>query len=205
MHSKIIISDDFESVKQDIIGFNDPNFVRIFEYESFLIENAKEVINEAYITESREKIIVVMAFKFGIDPQNALLKILEEPPRNIRFIIVAKSKNLLLPTIRSRLMIEVRKKETPRMALELNLKRLNLKDIYNFIEEQSNLEKTESLSKNELLNLVKSIVCEAIEIGVKFKEEDYEYFYKLYRIVDLNTKAAPALTPLLLLIMQRSK
>ncbi|AGZ81950.1 DNA polymerase III subunit delta' [Campylobacter fetus] len=205
MHSKIIISSDFNSVKDELTRDVKPNFLRIFEYDNFLVDDAKEIINEAYIAEIEEKVIVIMAFKFGIEPQNALLKILEEPPKNSVFILVAPSKNSLLPTIRSRLMIENRKLNLQRAATGLNLKKLELKDIYNFIEQSISLEKVDKLNKTSLLNLVKSIVCEAIDSGASFSAEDYRYFYKIYRLVDLNAKSTQVLTPLLLLIMQRMR
>ncbi|OCR94618.1 DNA polymerase III subunit delta' [Campylobacter fetus] len=205
MHSKIIISNDFNSVKDELTRDVKPNFLRIFEYDNFLVDDAKEIINEAYIAEIEEKVIVIMAFKFGIEPQNALLKILEEPPKNSVFILVAPSKNSLLPTIRSRLMIENRKLNLQRAATGLNLKKLELKDIYNFIEQSISLEKVDKLNKTSLLNLVKSIVCEAIDSGASFSAEDYRYFYKIYRLVDLNAKSTQVLTPLLLLIMQRMR
>ncbi|WP_162166671.1 DNA polymerase III subunit delta' [Campylobacter fetus] len=205
MHSKIIISSDFNSVKDELIRDVKPNFLRIFEYDNFLVDDAKEIINEAYIAEIEEKVIVIMAFKFGIEPQNALLKILEEPPKNSVFILVAPSKNSLLPTIRSRLMMENRKLNLQRAATGLNLKKLELKDIYNFIEQSISLEKVDKLNKTSLLNLVKSIVCEAIDSGASFSAEDYRYFYKIYRLVDLNAKSTQVLTPLLLLIMQRMR
>ncbi|MPB73206.1 DNA polymerase III subunit delta' [Campylobacter fetus] len=205
MHSKIIISSDFNSVKDELIRDVKSNFLRIFEYDNFLVDDAKEIINEAYIAEIEEKVIVIMAFKFGIEPQNALLKILEEPPKNSVFILVAPSKNSLLPTIRSRLMIENRKLNLQRVATGLNLKKLELKDIYNFIEQSISLEKVDKLNKTSLLNLVKSIVCEAIDSGASFSAEDYRYFYKIYRLVDLNAKSTQVLTPLLLLIMQRMR
>ncbi|MDV2489518.1 MULTISPECIES: DNA polymerase III subunit delta' [Campylobacter] len=205
MYSKIIISSDFSSVKDELIRDIKPNFLRIFEYDNFLVDDAKEIINEAYIAEIEEKVIVIMAFKFGIEPQNALLKILEEPPKNSIFILVAPSKNSLLPTIRSRLMIENRKLNLQRAATGLNLKKLELKDIYNFIEQSISLEKVDKLNKTSLLNLVKSIVCEAIDSGASFSVEDYRYFYKIYRLVDLNAKSIQVLTPLLLLIMQRMR
>lgn len=205
MHSKIIISSDFNSVKDELTRDVKSNFLRIFEYDNFLVDDAKEIINEAYIAEIEEKVIVIMAFKFGIEPQNALLKILEEPPKNSVFILVAPSKNSLLPTIRSRLMIENRKLNLQRAATGLNLKKLELKDIYNFIEQSISLEKVDKLNKTSLLNLVKSIVCEAIDSGASFSAEDYRYFYKIYRLVDLNAKSTQVLTPLLLLIMQRMR
>lgn len=205
MQSKIIIDEDFESIKSEILAKNDPNFVKIFEYDTLLMENAKEIINEAYIAEIREKIIVIIAHKFGIDPQNALLKILEEPPRNIVFVIVAKSKNFLLPTVRSRLVMDSRVKKSIKIDIGLNLKRLELKEIYLFIEEKVALEKSDKFGKKELLAVVKQIILDAITAGIKFESEDYEYFYKIYRLIDLNAKSASVLTPLLLLLMQRTR
>ena len=49
MYSKIIISSDFSSVKDELIRDIKPNFLRIFEYDNFLVDDAKEIINEAYI------------------------------------------------------------------------------------------------------------------------------------------------------------
>lgn len=205
LYSKIIISNDFEGIKNKILTQNDPNFVRIFEYENLLVENAKDIINEAYISEAKQKIILILSKKFGIESQNSLLKILEEPPRNIVFIIVSPSKNLLLPTIRSRLIIESKNEKQNLAECKINLKKLELKEIYDFIDEQLALEKLDKLSKIDLINLVKSLVIRSIELGVKFKEEDYEYFLKVYRLIDLNAKVAGILTPVLLLIMQRQQ
>ncbi|RAZ23704.1 DNA polymerase III subunit delta' [Campylobacter hyointestinalis] len=205
MQSKIIIDEDFESIKSEILANNDPNFVKIFECDTLLMEDAKEIIKEAYIAEIREKVIVIIAHKFGIDPQNALLKILEEPPRNIVFVIVAKSKNLLLPTIRSRLVMDSRVKKSIKIDIGLNLKRLELKEIYLFIEEKVALEKSDKFGKKELLAVVKQIILDAITAGIKFESEDYEYFCKIYRLIDLNAKSASVLTPLLLLLMQRTR
>lgn len=205
MQSKIIISNDFEAIKTEFLCDKDPNYLRFFEYENALVEHAREIINEAYIAESKEKIIIVFAKKFGIEWQNALLKIFEEPPRNIVFVIVSPEKNLLIPTIRSRLIMENRVKKSMPKTLNLDIKRLDLKTAYNFIEEQINLEKDDKLNKNELLALLKNIVCTALDLGIKFKSEDLEYFSKLYKLVDLNAKAAQILTPLLLLIIKRQK
>ena len=47
MQNKIIISSDFESIKDEFAGKN----ARIFEYENMLLDDAKDVIAEAYIAE----------------------------------------------------------------------------------------------------------------------------------------------------------
>ena len=51
---------------------------------------------------SRRIIIVRQAHTLTAEAQNALLKLLEEPPRNTHFILLAESEQQLLATIRSR-------------------------------------------------------------------------------------------------------
>lgn len=203
MYSKIIISNDFNAIKDDLLKQNN---LKIFDFGAqATIENAKEIIAEAYIAEYSEKIIAIFALKFGVEFQNALLKILEEPPKNIIFIIVSPAKNLLLPTIRSRLMIEQCKSPKIRISTGLNLAKLDFKSAYNFIERISALEKSGEYGKNELLELIKSIIIEALQSGLKFSNSDLEYFNKLYTLCATNTKSANILTPLMLLILQRQK
>ena len=149
--------------------------------------------------------MAIFALKFGVEFQNALLKILEEPPKNIIFVIVSPAKNLLLPTVRSRLMLQTRKSPQIRIKTGLNLARLDFKSAYNFIERISALEKSGEYGKNELLSLLKSIIIEALQSGLKFNQSDLEYFNKLYILCATNTRIANILTPLLLLILQKQK
>ena len=203
--SKIIISDDFESIKVEYSQLLKPEYLKIFEYESLLMEGAREIISQAYIAEKEPKVLLIMANKYGIESQNALLKILEEPPRNIIFVLVAPAKNIFLATIRSRLSIENRVKLTKSEPTGIYFTKLSLSYINEYVSTQIALEKSDKLSKTQLLNLLKSIIIDAVKNGVKFTHEDYIYFNKLYRITDLNSKAQTTLLPLLLLIMQRIK
>lgn len=205
MRSKIIISEDFERIKTELKYECDPNYLRFFEYDSALAENAREIVAEAYIAEKYEKVIAIFARKFGLEWQNALLKILEEPPRNIVFIIVSPAKNLLIPTIRSRLVLENRLTPPKRVNSGLNLRNLDLKMAYKFVEEKISLEKQGKFAKFELLGILKSIVCDALDCGVKLSGDDLQYCSKLYSLAELNAKSAQILTPLLLLIIERQK
>ena len=69
------------------------------------VEQVRDVINDAYVKpfENEKKVYI---FRYGDDitqqAQNALLKILEEPPAYAVFIILAENTNSLLATIRSR-------------------------------------------------------------------------------------------------------
>ena len=200
MQSKIVITSDFEALKEEILGLYGVNSVRFFFAEDFLLENAKEVAAEAYIAESEPKLLVLGAKNFRVE---ALLKIIEEPPKNIFFIIACESKNMLLPTVRSRLVTENRLIKKQREKTGLNYKRLELKEICAFIDEKSNLERSEKLGKNDLKELIAAIALEATAQGVKFSAEELEYFFKAVRLAELNTKTHALLTPILLMIYEK--
>lgn len=201
MQNKIIISSDFESIKAEFDGKN----VRIFEYENMLLEDAKGVIAEAYIAEYEQKNIVIMAKKLGAEVQNSLLKILEEPPKNIVFTLIVPSKNTLLPTVRSRLMLEVRSRAKGRCEHGLDLWRIDLKSLGEFVKTQRELKENGKLSALELSKLVSDIICDALDSGFVFSADELEYFKKLSYISALNTSPEYVLTPLLLLLMKKSK
>lgn len=203
MQSKIVITSDFEALKEEILGLYGVNSVRFFFAEDFLLENAKEVAAEAYIAESEPKLLVLGAKNFRVEAQNSLLKIIEEPPKNIFFIITATSKNMLLPTVRSRLVTENRLIKKQREKTGLNYKRLELKEICAFIDEKSALERSEKLVKNDLKELIAAIALEATAQGVKFSAEELEYFFKAVRLAELNTKTHALLTPILLMIYEK--
>ena len=201
MQNKIIISSDFESIKAEFDGKN----VRIFEYENMLLEDAKDVIAEAYIAEYEQKNIVIMAKKLGAEVQNSLLKILEEPPKNIVFTLIVPSKNTLLPTVRSRLMLEVRSRAKGRCEHGLDLWRIDLKSLGEFVKTQRELKENGKLSALEFSKLVCDIICDALDSGFVFSTDELEYFKKLSYISALNTAPEYVLTPLLLLLMKKSK
>ena len=205
MLNKIVITSDFENLKTKLEAEFGVNNLRFFISDDFLLENAKEVIAEAYIAEKDEKILVIEAKSFRTEAQNALLKIIEEPPRNIKFIIVTQSKNLLLPTIRSRMLIENKLTKKPKMSVELNLKSLSLKELTSFIDQKIAEEQAQKFGKNELKELVGAIVTKAVDSGYKFSGEEMEYFFSLIKLADLNTKSHAVLTPLLLTIFEKGR
>ncbi|MDR2665433.1 MAG: hypothetical protein LBC21_04045 [Oscillospiraceae bacterium] len=69
------------------------------------VENVREIVKDAaeLPNESAAKVYVIRnASDLNANGQNALLKILEEPPGHVAFIIVAENPDTLLPTVRSR-------------------------------------------------------------------------------------------------------
>lgn len=205
MLNKIVVTSDFESLKAKLESEFGINNLRFFISDDFLLENAKEAIAEAYIAEKDEKILVIHANSFRTEAQNALLKIIEEPPRNIKFIIVTQSKNLLLPTIRSRMLIENNLTKKPKITLDLNLKSLSLKELTSFIDQKIADEQAQKFGKNELKELVGIIVTKAVDSGYKFSGDEMDYFFSLIKLADLNAKSHAVLTPLLLTIFQKGR
>ena len=69
------------------------------------IDTIRELIEDAYIKpgENDKKIFIIEnAQQMGIPAQNALLKVFEEPPKNVIFFLLTTNRNLLLPTLKSR-------------------------------------------------------------------------------------------------------
>jgi DNA polymerase-3 subunit delta' len=77
---------------------------------SFKLAQATLAIKEAYIASNDIKYIFLCGATFRKEAQNSLLKVLEEPPRNVVFIIITNSKTSMLPTIYSRLPYKYLKK-----------------------------------------------------------------------------------------------
>ena len=72
---------------------------------SFSVDKIREIRLDAYIipNEARHKVYILYnAESMGKEAQNALLKVLEEPPSYIVFILVCKSHSNMLETVNSR-------------------------------------------------------------------------------------------------------
>ena len=89
---------DFISVH----GFSD---VTTIELESFGIDDSRNLIKLAYRQPTAlncKKLIVVKSGNFTLESQQALLKILEEPPFSTTFLFLLLSENSVIPTLKSR-------------------------------------------------------------------------------------------------------
>ncbi len=194
----IIIGDDFQKIKDEIFLNLDSKLIKIFEKEEFLLEDAKSVTKEAYIKEEKNKYIIILAKSFNVYAQNSLLKILEESPKNTIFIIVSNSKSNFLPTIRSRLPILNLKQSKKERILEINLLKMSLKDIFEFVKAH------QRVSKSELKELLQDIFYEAVhKYSMKFDEKELEVFENALRLAELNTRAPFLLNLVLATIIDR--
>ncbi|HEX5670856.1 MAG TPA: DNA polymerase III subunit delta', partial [Sulfuricurvum sp.] len=140
----ILITERFEEksleIEQELLPLRCVRFIR----EDFKIEDAKEVISEAYKSEAQTKTLILGAKSFTIPAQNALLKILEEPPHNIVFLLLAPNKSTFLPTVRSRLSLSQERNERHHEAMSLNLRTLDLSSMFTWVKGHEKLKKHEA-------------------------------------------------------------
>lgn len=204
MTSRIIIAPDPIDMRQELAATLRPSPVFSFPEEEgsdFLIEDAHALIAHAYIASSEPKYCLIAARKFGDAAQNALLKLLEEPPHNVVFIVIASSKTALLPTIRSRLPIHARPR-APRVRTGsgLNLARLDLKSIFTFLKEH------ERISKEEAKTLLEELFFEFSALPPlppSRQTREIELFEKGFAMLDLNSRPATVLATVLAVLAER--
>ncbi|WP_457744281.1 DNA polymerase III subunit delta' [Sulfurimonas sp.] len=189
----ILISSDYEEEAQKFEDDLKPFRVVKFVEENFKIEHAKLVTIEAYISESQTKYIVIAAKEFTDVAQNSLLKLLEEPPHNIEFIIISPTKSNLLPTVRSRLPILQTDTYNNTQELALNLARMDYKEVFAFLKQNARV------SKNEAKVLVEAIFYRATVIDkLIVNENQLDIFDKAYRLLDLNSRPQSVLAMIIM-------
>ena len=191
----IIISDEIENeverLKEKLKPFRVVTFVVLDE--SFKIEHAKAVLAEAYISEAQTKYIVLGASDLTDIAQNSLLKLLEEPPRNIEFIIISPTKSNLLPTVRSRLPILKIQNSHTIAELEINLARVDYKEVFAFLKEHSRIK------KEDAKDLVQALFHRATVVDMLILSPlQLDNFDKAYRLLTLNSRPQSVLAMLLM-------
>ncbi len=84
---------------------NNPDFI-FREYQNIGIDDTKEIKkihDTAPVVDPYKKIFILSFDNITIEAQNALLKLLEEPNDYAVFFLITRSKDILIPTIKSRL------------------------------------------------------------------------------------------------------
>lgn len=180
---------EFERFKEEL----KPSRVVGFIEDEFKIENAKAVIAEAYISESSTKYLVLAAKNFNVVSQNSLLKVLEEPPRNIEFIIISPTKSNLLATVRSRLPILKGETLSSAIEIDLSLAQIDYAKVFGFLKEHSRVKKSEAKHLVEALYKQATIVDRLI-----LTQTQLDNFDKAYRLLELNSRPQSVLAMLIM-------
>ncbi len=198
--SFIAITQDIEQFAQQVELARAPNRVIPIITDKFLIEHAHTVIEEAYKAEEHLKTIILGAKHFGIDPQNALLKILEEPPRNISFVIITESKNALLPTVISRLFVLNDLSRATYEPFDFSLRRFELDQFFAFIIEHKNLKSLEAKY------MLERLLYQAVHIDkITLSKAQMESFERGMKLLSVNVRASRVFTSVLMNFLVEAK
>lgn len=176
--------------------------VRVIQNEEegkteFLQTHAQKAIKEAYIATSQTKYIFLCANSFRVEAQNSLLKVLEEPPSNIIFLIITASKNSILPTILSRVQVKYLKTKKVVEPINLNLQKLELKDVYTFLKQN------QRVSKNDAKDIIESILYTINIQKINLTQKELHSFSTAMKLLELNSRPINVLTTLLLNIISK--
>lgn len=198
--SHIIICDNVEERSTLLQQELQPNRVVSFVRDDFKIDDSKAVTAEAYIAEEEVKYLVLAAKTFNVISQNALLKLLEEPPRNIELIIITESKSTLLPTVRSRLRIVKEQTSVLHKDLDIKLSNLNLSTLFDFVKAH------DRLAKHEAKALIESLYRRATVVdGLALSARQIDIFERSYRLIELNGRLQTILVTLLMTFLPKVK
>lgn len=189
----ILISDsveaEFERLKEEL----KPHRVVGFIEDEFKIEHAKAALAESYISESQIKYIILGANSFNSVSQNSLLKLLEEPPRNIEYIIISPTKSNLLPTVRSRMPVIKGETTHKLQEISLNLSKIDYAEVFTF------LKANERVKKSEAKLLVEAIFYRATFMEkLILSEQQLKNFDAAYRLLELNSRPQSVLAMLIM-------
>ncbi len=200
--STILIVNDIEESVEKVAATLPRHDLRIIKNEEdgkrdFLILHAKQVVKEAYIASERIKYILFCGETFTVEAQNSLLKILEEPPKNVIFIMITNSKSGILKTIFSRLPHHYLKTKKERVAIPIDLAKMELREIYQF------LKSNQRISKFETKEMIESLLYSANEKKMKLSQKELDSFSMAMKLCELNSRPINILTTLLLTLMKK--
>lgn len=194
---EIILTNDI-NFEIENIKISYPNH-RIYFESNFKIDNARAVIDECYISSNTLKCIVIAGESFNIQAQNTLLKVLEEPPTNIKFILITKSKNSILPTILSRMIVYNKKYTIQREEFDLDLNKLTLASIRDYIKDLG------YLSKDSLRCKVEDLLFSLQKTNIKLNRNELDCFSDAISQIESGGNAKYIFLVLLLMILENKR
>jgi len=193
----IFICNDIDAFLDDLLPKLPKHYTRIIRNEEkskdeFLIAHAQAAIKEAYLATTH-----LCGQSFRKEAQNSLLKILEESPKNILFVMITTSKTSLLPTIMSRMSYKYLKTKKVFADFELDLNKITIKEVYDFLKQN------QRISKLEAKALIESIFYKAMKQKIKFSDKELETFSNASKLIELNSRPINVISVILLTILHK--
>ncbi len=199
--SQVIITQDIEATIATLETLRrGERIVKIIKEDTFLVEDAKLAIEKAYMASQEQTVILLGAKLFSPVVQNKLLKVIEEPPVGVSFILLTVSKSTILPTIRSRLPIVVLSETKTIEDLGLDIAHLTLQSVYDFIQTHKRTD------AKTMKSIVERIAKEAIACGAyRLDTPTLDLFTHSYQALDMGSPPQFVLITLLLKLLARKQ
>jgi len=199
LSSQVIITSQLETTIAQLESLRrDEQIIKIIKEDKFLVEDAKLAIEKAYMASKVTTVIILGAKEFPAIIQNRLLKVIEEPPLGVEFILITPSKATILPTIRSRISITTLKESKEKESIELDMRELDLASVYSFVQKHKRID-IPSAKK-----IVEQIALEAMESKrFKLDEKTLQLFADSYKALDVGSSPQFVLTTILLKLLAK--
>ena len=196
--SKLVLTDDFEKTIGVIKAQkNEQIDLYIYPNTSILVEDIKNITHHAYIASENEQYMILSIESISAVSQNALLKILEEPPINIYFLLLAHNKNIFLPTVLSRLMVvRLFNHRYHTQEFKYDIAKMSLAQIFAFVKDNKNMQKKEA--SDTLYALFNHIYDDNIDLPQKY----LDLLSQSVMLLNLNSKPIHVLANILLQLEQ---
>jgi DNA polymerase III subunit delta' len=168
------------------------------EQIDILVDDIDELVAESYLASDTLKSVVIKSVKYSSEVQNRLLKILEEPPKNIRFVILAKSGSALLPTIRSRMSQFFLESAKIEPKLRFDFANLTSQSVFDF------LKSCDKLGRDDAKAILYTIFDDHIKYGdnlAKLNKDDTAKFERAIQLLNLNTQPKVIFADIMLTFM----
>ena len=196
-----LLEEDVESTESLLFCKGDACRIIVTEKKNFVLDDAKLAIEKAYMASDVETVIILAAKEFSVEVQNKLLKVIEEPPLRVSFILMVSSKAALLPTIRSRLPVVVLREKQEREIFELDMVHLDLASVYAFVQKHKRL-----IDKAAAKSFVEKISSEAMKSQrFDLDEKTLQLFHNAFKALDVGSPPQFVFTTLLLKLLARRK
>ncbi len=170
-----------------------------FQKEKILLDDVKIISDEVFISTGSEKYIIIETNEIATITQNALLKMFEEPPSNVYFLIIVPSKSILLSTIRSRFPIfELKNREEFNSPVPIpKLENFRLQDLKAFLKDIS------KINHEVAIKIIEEIFLQNKQ-NFHFQSDDFKRLQKAIQLLNLNSNLEQIFTMFLLPIILRN-
>ena len=196
--SKLVLTGDFEKTIGVIKAQkSEQTDLYIYPNTSILVDDIKNITHHAYIASENEQYMILTVEAINTISQNALLKILEEPPINIYFLILAHNKNIFLPTVLSRLMvIRLFSHRYHTQEFKYDIAKMSLAQIFAFIKDNKNMQ------KKEASDMLYSLFNHIYDNNLNLPQKHLDLLSQSVILLNLNSKPIHVLANTLLQLEQ---